>query len=95
MAAPRSPGTDNALVNGLLHIIIGNDWHDQAYIDERCEGFDDLWDVVREYTPQRVSEITGVPEEQLLAAAELYARTPRPASSTRSASPSTPPAPPT
>jgi formate dehydrogenase alpha subunit len=71
------PGTDNALVNGLLRIIIANDWHDRAYIDERCEGFDDLWEVVREYTPQRVSEITGVPEEHLLAAAELYALTPR------------------
>ena len=71
------PGTDNALVNGLLRIIISNDWHDKAYIGERCEGFDDLWDVVKEYTPERVSEITSVPEEQLFAAAELYARTPR------------------
>ena len=70
------PGTDNALINGLLHIIISNDWHDRAYIEARCEGFDDLWEVVREYTPQRVSEITGVPEGQLLAAAELYAHTP-------------------
>ena len=56
------PCTDNALVNGLLRIIISNDLHDKAYIDERCEGFYDLWEVVRQYTPDRVSEITGVPE---------------------------------
>ena len=71
------PGTDNALINGLLHLIIGNEWHDRAYIEERCEGFDDLQEVVSGYPPERVAEITGVPEGQLRAAAELYARTPR------------------
>jgi formate dehydrogenase alpha subunit len=71
------PGTDNALVNGLLYLIIGNGWHDKAYIDERCEGFDDLWKVVQEYPPERVAQITGVPVEQIQAAAELYARTPK------------------
>jgi formate dehydrogenase alpha subunit len=71
------PGTDNALVNGLLYLIISNDWHDKAYLDERCEGFDDLWKVVREYPPERVSQITGVPVEQIHAAAELYAHTPK------------------
>ncbi len=71
------PGTDNALVDGLLHIIIENGWHDEAYIAARCEGFNDLREVVEKYSPARVSEITGVPVDQLLAAAELYARTPR------------------
>jgi len=69
------PGTDNALVNGLLYLIISNGWHDKAYIDERCEGFDELWQVVQAYPPERVSEITGVPVEQLREAAELYATT--------------------
>ncbi len=71
------PGTDNALVNGLLHHIISNGWHDAAYIEERCEGFDDLWETVREYPPARASEITGVPVELIEQAAELYATTPR------------------
>ncbi len=69
------PGTDNALVNGLLYLIISNDWHDKAYIAERCEGFDGLWDVVKDYPPERVAEITGVAVEQLREAAELYATT--------------------
>jgi formate dehydrogenase alpha subunit len=72
-----APGTDNALVNGLLHIIIGNGWHKAAYLDKRCEGFDGLWEVVRRYPPDKVSKITGVPVEQLQEAAELYALTPR------------------
>ena len=69
------PGTDNAFVNGVLHTIITNGWHDQAYIDERCEGWDDLWDTVKDYPAERASEITGIPTEQILAAAELYAKT--------------------
>ena len=71
------PGTDNALVNGLLHTIITNGWQDQAYIDERCEGFDDLWETVKDYPPERASEITGVPVELIYQAAELYATTAR------------------
>jgi formate dehydrogenase alpha subunit len=69
------PGTDNAFVNGVLHTIITNGWHDQAYIDERCEGWDDLWDTVKDYPAERASEITGIPAEQIVAAAELYAKT--------------------
>ena len=72
-----TPGTDNALINGLLYIIISNGWHDVAYVEARCEGFDDLWATVKEYPPQRASQITGVPSEALHRAAELYAHTPR------------------
>jgi len=71
------PGTDNALVNGLLHTIITNGWHDAAYIDARCEGFDDLWETVKDYPADRAAEITGIPAELILKAAELYATTPR------------------
>ena len=69
------PGTDNALVNGMLHTIISNGWHDQAYIDERTEGFDDLWETVKDYPAERAAEITGVPAETIVAAAKLYATT--------------------
>ncbi len=69
------PGTDNALVNGMLHTIISNGWQDQAYIDERTEGFDSLWETVKDYPVERAAEITGVPAETIVAAAELYATT--------------------
>ena len=71
------PGTDNALVNGMLHTIISNGWHAREYIDERTEGFDDLWETVKDYPAERAAEITGVPAETIVAAAELYATTPK------------------
>jgi len=71
------PGTDNALVNGILHAIVANGWHDAAYVEERCEGFDDLWETVKEYPPARAAELSGVPEALIVEAAELYATTPR------------------
>jgi formate dehydrogenase alpha subunit len=71
------PGTDNAFVNGVLHTIITNGWHDQAYLDERCEGWDDLWDTVKDYPAERAAEISGIPADKIRAAAELYAKTER------------------
>jgi formate dehydrogenase alpha subunit len=72
-----TPGTDNALINGILHTIISNGWHDRSYIDERTEGFDDLWATVKDYPVERASEISGVPADDIVAAAELYATTPK------------------
>lgn len=71
------PGTDTALVNGLINIIVSEGLMDDAFIEEHCEGYDAMWEVVKNYPPSRVSEITGVPEKQLHAAAEIYALTPR------------------
>jgi len=71
------PGTDNALTNALLHVIISKGWHAREYIEERCEGFDDLWETVKDYTPERSAEITGVPADLIYQAAELYAKTPK------------------
>src|SRR5512137_2396623 len=69
------PGTDNALVNGLLHTIISNGWHDKEYIETRTEGFDALWETVKEYPAEVASEICGVPAETIVEAARLYATT--------------------
>ena len=70
-----TPGTDAALVNGMMNIIINEGWADQEFIAKRCENYDELWEVVKKYTPDVVSEITGVPQDKIRAAAELYART--------------------
>jgi formate dehydrogenase alpha subunit len=67
------PGTDLALLNGLMHIIIREGWQDDAFIAERTEGFEELQAVVAKYTPEVVSEITGVPAEQLEQAARMMA----------------------
>jgi formate dehydrogenase alpha subunit len=69
-------GSDVALLNGMMHLIIENSWHDQDYIAERTEGFEELARVCRAYTPERVEEITGIRAEDLYQAARLYALNP-------------------
>ena len=70
----HKPGTDIALVNGLMHIILANGWENKEFIKNRTEGFDEFKAVVDEYTPEKVSEITGVPLEELQQAAEIMAQ---------------------
>mgnify|MGYP005836204141 CR=1 FL=1 len=71
----HKPGTDNALLNGLMHIILEKGLEDKAFIAERTEGFEEFKTLVMDYTPDRVSEVTGVPVEQLYQAAEIMGNT--------------------
>lgn len=73
------PGTDIALLNGLMYIILEKGWEDKAYIAERTENFDEFKANIMNYPPDAVSETTGVPVEQLYEAAEILATT-KPAS---------------
>jgi formate dehydrogenase alpha subunit len=66
-------GTDVALLNGMMNVIIQEGLLDEKFIAERCEGFDELKKVVLEYSPQKVEEITGVPADDLIKAARMYA----------------------
>ena len=68
----QRPGTDIALLNGLAHIILHSEWGDDPFIAARTEGFEEWRTVIKQYTPARVSEITGVSVEDLCAAARLY-----------------------
>jgi len=67
----HKPGTDLALLNGLMHIILREGWHDEAFIQERTEGFEELQAVVSKYTPELTSQITGVPVAQIEEAARM------------------------
>jgi formate dehydrogenase major subunit/formate dehydrogenase alpha subunit len=67
-------GTDVAWINGMLHVIIKENLHDQDFIDSRTEDFDILQKTVEKYTPEFVEGISGIPSESLIAAAKLYAR---------------------
>jgi len=71
----QRPGTDVALINGLMHIIFEKGWEDKKFIEERTEGFNEFKAVVDSYPPQKVSEITGIPVEKLYEAAEILATT--------------------
>ena len=65
------PGTDAALANGLLHILIRDGMVDTDYLDARTEGFDRVRSAVATYWPERVERITGVPEAELVHTAHL------------------------
>jgi formate dehydrogenase major subunit len=70
----QKPGTDVALVNGLMYIMMANGWQDESFIQERTEGFEDFQKTVDQYPPELVSQITGIPEESLYKAAEILAK---------------------
>jgi assimilatory nitrate reductase catalytic subunit len=69
---PILPGTDVALFNGMLHICLWENLVDVAYIDAHTEGFTELKQTVRDYTPKHVAEICGVDEADLIKAARWF-----------------------
>ena len=73
--APR-PGTNLALLNGLLHQIIDRGQIDRAFLDAPTVGFDQLAAVVRRWTPDAVQKVTGIPTAQLIAAADILGQAP-------------------
>ena len=66
-------GTDVAWINGLMHVIIKENLQAQSYIDERTTGFEDLKAAVARYTPEFVSDITGLPVKDIIETARLFA----------------------
>jgi formate dehydrogenase alpha subunit len=66
-------GTDVAWINGLMHVILNEKMQDAAFIENRTEGFDPLAKLLEKYTPEFVEGITGIPAENLVAAAKLFA----------------------
>ena len=68
------PGTDIALINGLMYIILEKGWANQSFIDERTENFDEFKATVMNYPPEVVAKTTNVPVEKLYEAAEIIAQ---------------------
>ncbi len=69
------PGTNVALINGLLHVILKEGLENKEFIQQRTENIDMLRQVVSPFTPEKVEEITGVPKEDIIKAARIYAST--------------------
>ena len=72
----QKSGTDVALINAMMHVILKEGLEDKAYIAERTEGFEDLRKAVEPYTPEFAEKITGVPAEAIIRASRLYASAP-------------------
>jgi anaerobic selenocysteine-containing dehydrogenase len=71
------PGTNVALMNGLLHEIIANGWIDREYVNAHTVGFPELEKRVQEYPPERVAGICRIDAEQIRAAARVLGRAER------------------
>ncbi len=74
--ASHRPGTDVAVLNGMMHLILKNGWEDKEFIKERVEpeSFEALKAEVAKFTPDYVEKISGIPAAQLEAIAELFGK---------------------
>ncbi|MBP8981307.1 MAG: molybdopterin-dependent oxidoreductase, partial [Syntrophobacterales bacterium] len=70
----QKPGTDVAVFNGIMNVMITENLYDRAYVENRTEGFEALKKTVAKYTPEYVEEISGIPAADLRAAARMYGR---------------------
>jgi formate dehydrogenase alpha subunit len=69
----HNPGSDVALLMGMMKVIVDEDLLDKDFIEERCEDFDDFKDSLKEFDLDRVEELTGVPKDKIIEAARIYA----------------------
>jgi formate dehydrogenase alpha subunit len=68
----QKSGTDVALFNGIMQVILSEGLEDKEFIEQRTENFDRLYETVMEYTPEKVEEITSVPKEKIIEAGRIY-----------------------
>jgi len=69
----QNPGSDVALLMGMMKVIVDENLHDKDFIETRCENFDAFRDSLKEFDLERVEEITGVPKDKIVEAARIYA----------------------
>ncbi|MDR3136100.1 MAG: molybdopterin-dependent oxidoreductase [Coriobacteriales bacterium] len=69
------PGTDAALACAWLNVIINEELYDKDFVDCWCTGFEALAQAMQEYTPSWAEEVTGIPADDIIASARLYATT--------------------
>jgi assimilatory nitrate reductase catalytic subunit len=69
---PVRPGTDLALLMGLLHVVLRDGLEDRQFIAEHTSGFEAVAEAVRPYDPRKVAEMTGVPPDSIQKAAHWF-----------------------
>ncbi len=72
--ACQRPGTDVAVFNGIMNVIIKNGWEDKKFIQERCEGYEELKEEVAKFTPEYTEQISGIPAKTIEEIAELFGK---------------------
>jgi formate dehydrogenase alpha subunit len=68
----HSPGSDVALLNGMMNVILEESLQDNGFIESRTEGYEEFRETVQRYSPELVEPITGVPAGDIREAARLY-----------------------
>lgn len=71
---PIKPGRDVALFNGILNLMIQNDWIDREFIQKHTVGFEELKAQVAEWTPRKTAEVTGIAQRAIEQAAEWWGK---------------------
>jgi formate dehydrogenase alpha subunit len=66
------PGSNIALLNGLINVILSNGWEDKDFIAKRTQDIEELRAKVAEYDLDRVEKLTGVTQEKIIEAARMY-----------------------
>ena len=74
VAVQQNLGTDVALLNGMMKVILDNNWQDQTFINERTEGFEEFTKAVHGFSVEKAAELTGISKEDITAMAEIYAK---------------------
>ena len=69
----QRPGTDIALLNGMMYVLINEELYDKEFVSQRTENFEELKTVVMKYPPAVASQITGVPAADIIEAARILA----------------------
>ena len=69
-----TPGTDVALLNALMNVIITEGLYDKQYVEAHTEGFEELKAHLKEFTPEAMAEVCGVAPETLRTVARAYGR---------------------
>ena len=68
------PGTNIALINGMMNVIYNENLHDKTFIKTRTEGFDEIVNTINNYPPERSAKICGCKKEDIISAARIYAK---------------------
>jgi anaerobic selenocysteine-containing dehydrogenase len=70
-----NPGSDAALALGMMHVIVAEGLHDADYVARYTEGLEGLRERLKQWTPQRAAEVTGIAAEEIVKLAREYATT--------------------
>ncbi len=71
---PLNPGSDVALINGMIHVLMNEGLIDHAFIYAHTEGFEEMEKTIEGYTPDKVSEVCGIPSSVIREAVLTYGR---------------------